>query len=148
MLKLVFLLLIVLGVAGYFLGWFQFEKTKTVDGDTKYSVTVDKDKVKDSVHKAGEKAKDLATKVGEIAGVVKTEGKIVGVNPLTGSLKVDNGSEVVEARVTGETELLNADGGKLSGVADLVGLVNGRCTVHYAEKDGKKVATKVVVAKK
>jgi hypothetical protein len=59
LLALAALILIVVGVYGYYQGWYNVEKTKTPDGNTTIKVTIDDKKVEDAIDRGKKNVSDI-----------------------------------------------------------------------------------------
>ncbi len=122
---------VVLGVIGYFRGWYTVEKT----GDEKFTVSINKSKMKDDAAQAAAKTKEVAEKVADKVAKKKTmEGRLVTWNPLTRSI-------VLESK-DGTKTTFQADEKTLT-TEILTGLVSQQVTVTFVKKDGKLVATAI-----
>ncbi|HGY93040.1 MAG TPA: hypothetical protein ENK43_17890 [Planctomycetes bacterium] len=122
---------VILGVIGYFRGWYSVEKT----GDEKFTVSINKNKVKEDAARAAEKTKEVAEKVADKVAKKKTmKGRLVTWNPLTRSIVLESQDGTKTTFQTDEKALTTEI---------LSGLVSKQVTVTYVKKDDKLVATAI-----
>ncbi len=129
----VVVLLVVLGLAGYLLGWIDFEKNKKgvsveVDRD---KIQQDLDKVKEGVSKVGKNINEAVQGKSVTGKVAKVEGESLTVAPASGP--------VVTFHLKADTKITRA--GKAIGPADLQ--AGEGVKVAYKEEADKNVAISV-----
>ena len=130
LIKLLIFLVVVVGVVGYFKGWYEVKK----EGDDTFQVKINKDKAKEDIGKVTEKIKDLGAGRKEVTGKIKT------VNILTGNLEITTeGNETMAFKL--DKSILEG------GVADMTTIgamaAGESVTIKFEEKDGQKRILKV-----
>ncbi|MEZ6194800.1 MAG: hypothetical protein R3F20_03585 [Planctomycetota bacterium] len=85
LLKFVILLVVVLGVVGYFRGWFEVSKS----GDDSYNVKINRETIDQDTKKAKETAKDAVGKLKDgLAKDSEVVGQLTSLNVLGGTFTV------------------------------------------------------------
>ena len=143
-LKILFVLAIVVAVAGYFLGWYSFSTASDESGDDSkvgMTVTVNKDEVKRDADKLKDKLVGLKDAAGLAAKIQTVEGKIASIDMAKGELVVQpsNSDKPTTVTVDDETEFKLGNGkSSLSKLSKGDGIV-----VTYVKKDGIRRAKKI-----
>lgn len=132
LIKFLLVLALILAAIGYWRGWFTIEKS----GDDQFTVSIDRDKVRDDTSKAKDAVKDVASKFASR----KVEGRLAGLDVMQGRIEVEEeGGERVSFKL--DQNLLKAAS---ADAALLMSLAQGdQVVIHYDEKDGERIVKKV-----
>lgn len=146
MLRLLLLLVIVVGIAGWALDWFTFEKEENAEGKTKIGIVVDDEKIESDAAKATAAAKETAGKgVDAVAKMIadgEVDGTVDALDRAAGTLAVRTaGGEVLEFRLADDVKVKR--GGNAASLDDVA--VGAPVQVLFEDEDGARRATRILL---